>query len=204
MTSPQYVLRYSSAYELAGGDPIKIPWARQAPNPLLSQWLAEREGLEGKRALDVGCGLGDNAEALAAAGAAVTAFDCAARAVEWARERFPKSQVEYGVADLLHAPGNWRGAFDLVHECYTLQGLPEQFFDEAARALASLVAPGGKMLVVTTARDEGEAVTTRWRPLTYADMQSLAIDGLSISYIEDIAPHSCSPRHWRALYRREE
>ena len=42
--------------------------------------------------LDVGCGLGDNAECFAAAGAKVTAFDFVAQAIEWAKRRFPQTQ----------------------------------------------------------------------------------------------------------------
>jgi hypothetical protein len=37
---------------------------------------------------------------------------------------FPQSAVDYRVADLFDAPSEWRGAFDLVHELYTLQALP--------------------------------------------------------------------------------
>ena len=59
---------FEAVYDLAGDDPAGVPWAGLAPHPLLAQWLAGRS-LAGLRALDVGCGLGDNAEALAAAGA---------------------------------------------------------------------------------------------------------------------------------------
>ena len=109
-----------------------MPWAHLEPRPLLEDWLAARS-LVGLRALDVGCGLGDNAEALARAGAHVVAFDLVERAVQWARERFPQSAVDYRVADLFDAPSEWRGAFDLVHELYTLQALAR---DASARRRA--------------------------------------------------------------------
>jgi 2-polyprenyl-3-methyl-5-hydroxy-6-metoxy-1,4-benzoquinol methylase len=72
------------------------------PNPSLVSWLDEHE-LAG-RALKVGAGLGDDAEELARRGLAVTAFDIAPTAVAWAKRRFPDSQVDYVVADVLAPP----------------------------------------------------------------------------------------------------
>lgn len=59
--------------------------------PSLVHWLVKNLG-EGLSAVVVGCGLGDDAEALAAAGFAVTAFDVSGSAIAWAKERFPNFQ----------------------------------------------------------------------------------------------------------------
>ena len=71
-----------------------VPWADLEPNPNLVQWL-DREALEGagRRALVVGCGLGDDAEELDRRGFAVTAFDISASAIELAMRRFPSTRV---------------------------------------------------------------------------------------------------------------
>lgn len=193
---------FEAVYDLADDDAAGVPWAGLAPHSLLTQWLVGRS-LAGLRALDVGCGLGDNAEALEAAGASVTAFDLVPRAVEWARRRFPQSPVRYLAADLFHAPPEWRGAFDLVHELYTLQALPDALLPDAARALASFVAPGGALLVISRARDEGQSVDGPPWPLTRAQIEALAVDGLSIERLEDIPDTEMMVRHWRALFRRE-
>ncbi len=193
---------FEAVYELAGDDAAGVPWAGLAPHPVLAQWL-EGRALAGLRALDVGCGLGDNAEALAAAGAMVTAFDLAPRAIDWARRRFPQSRVDYRVADLFDAPPAWRGAFDLVHELYTLQALPDALAPEAARALASFVAPGGALLVISRARDEDQKIDGPPWPLARSQIESLAVDGLRIASIEDLPGEGAVGRHWRALFRRE-
>ena len=56
------------------------------------------------RALDVGCGLGDNAAALARAGFEVTAFDISPTAIDWAKARFSSEDINWLAADLLDPP----------------------------------------------------------------------------------------------------
>jgi len=200
---PQRREWFEAVYDLAQGDAAAVPWARSAAFPLLAQWLAQRGPLNGLRAVDVGCGLGDNAEALAAAGARVTAFDLVESAADWARRRFPNSAVTYCAADLFAPPDAWRGAFDLVHECYTLQALPDALLPAAAQALAALVAPRGALLVISRAREEEGAVGGPPWPLTRAQIEGLAVDGLRLKTLEDIAADGDLVRHWRALFRRD-
>jgi SAM-dependent methyltransferase len=145
----------------------EVPWDRGGPNPFLEQWVRERAGDGGgRRALVIGTALGDDAEMLAARGFAVTAFDIAPTAIERARRRFPSSSVEYVVADLLDLPQEWRGAFDLVAEAITVQALPLTLRDRAIDAIASTVAPGGTLVVVSGIHDgDGERDGPPW-PLT--------------------------------------
>jgi 2-polyprenyl-3-methyl-5-hydroxy-6-metoxy-1,4-benzoquinol methylase len=192
---------FAKVYELAGDDAANVPWAALAPNSLLADWLT-RHAVRGKRVLDVGCGLGDNAEAFAAAGAQVCAFDYIERAVAWAKQRFQDSAVDYRVADLFAPPQEWREAFDLVHECYTLQTLGTTMLPAAASALASLVAPEGRLLVISSAREPDEPQSTPWRPLTRDEIEGLAVDGLSLEELDDFPQQGCLSRRWRAVFRR--
>jgi ubiquinone/menaquinone biosynthesis C-methylase UbiE len=98
-----------------------------APNPNLVEWL-DRTRIDGKqkKALVVACGLGDDADALAQRGFDVVACDISQTAIEWCRKRFPRSKVNYVVADLFNPPAGWHRAFNFVLEAYTLQSLPEE------------------------------------------------------------------------------
>lgn len=147
---------FDSVYDVAEGDAAAVPWADLKPKQQLLDWLKENPG-GGKRAVDVACGLGDNAEALAAAGYETTGFDVVETAIDWAKRRFPLSPVHYQVADLFNLNEGWTGNFHLVHECYTLQALPQEMIEQTAEAICSLVAPGGALLVYTRSRPDGSA-----------------------------------------------
>ena len=120
-------------YKKAGRDAGTIPWAELVPNPHLVSWLAGRAPGTGKTALVIGCGLGDDAEALAAHGYRVIAFDVSESAIAWCRERFAGSPVKYWIADFFAPPSGLQAGCDLVVEAYTLQTLPP---DARARAMA--------------------------------------------------------------------
>jgi SAM-dependent methyltransferase len=170
---------FRTVYREAGGDPAAVPWADLAPKQALTGWLAEHPG-DGRRALDVACGLGDNAEALADAGYAATAFDLAPEAIAWAKRRFPQTAVDYIAADLFTLPDDWAGAFDLVHECYTLQAMREPMRSAAMPVLAGLVAPGGRLLIISRSREEGaEAKGPPW-PLMPSEWQRFGGFGLTL------------------------
>src|SRR5688572_27058907 len=87
---------FDMLYRRAGGEAAVIPWADLRPNPHLVEWLshAALPPRPRRRALVVGCGLGDDAELLASLGWSVVAFDISAEAIRWARQRFPQSPVD--------------------------------------------------------------------------------------------------------------
>lgn len=170
---------FEAVYETAGDDPAAVPWADLAPKPALVDWLSANPG-EGARALDVGCGLGDNAEALAEAGYDTTAFDLSEKAVEWARQRFPGSPVRYTAADLFAPPADWIGGFDLVHECYTVQALHGDLREASYQALADLVKPGGRLLVITRSRADGAETSGPPWPLSPSELAEFERAGLRL------------------------
>ncbi len=95
---------FEPLYQAAERGDAVIPWADAEPNAHLLRWTAQHRVMgQGRRALVVGCGAGDDAEALAGLGFAVVAFDLSASAVRLCRTRFPGTAVEYVAADLLAA-----------------------------------------------------------------------------------------------------
>jgi SAM-dependent methyltransferase len=178
-----------------------VPWDREEPHPLLVRWAAER-GLhgDGRRALVVGSGTGDDAEFIAGLGFDTVAFDISASAVRAARRRYPGSLVRYEVANLLDPPAGWRRAFDLVVESLTLQSLPDPPRRDAIRRVGELVAPGGTLIVNARARDERDPDDGPPWALTRAEIDAIAADGLEPTAITDV--RDPGSRRWLAEYRR--
>lgn len=194
---------FERLYAGAGDDWSGIPWADLEPNPFLLSWLAEPESSTGGRAIVVGCGLGDDAEALVAAGFEVTAFDLAPAAIAACRRRFPGSVVDYQAADLLDLPAAWEGAFDFVFEAYTLQSVPPEERRRMLAPLAGLAAPGGRLLLVCRGHYEGtEAADGPPWPLAHEDLVPLLDDGLVEERFEDLADPAEPVRRFRMVFRK--
>ena len=177
--NPRREAFFETVYDKADGDAAGVPWADLAAKDKLAEWISSQSGHTG-RAMDVGCGLGDNAEALSEAGYATTAFDFSAKAIEWARKRFIDTDVEYHVANLFELPEDWKAAFDLVHECYTLQSIPPETLSQSVPAVAGLVAPGGTLLIYSRLVEDGvETQGPPW-PLQRSMLRSFEHLGLEL------------------------
>lgn len=153
----------------------------------------------------MGCGLGDNAEALGQLGYEVTAFDLAPTAIEWARRRFPGSPGSYVTADLFDAPKDWAGAFDFIHETYTLQALMPGtgLREKAARCLAGFLKPGGRLLVITRCRPEGGLPEGPPWPLARFELDGFTQAGLKLmNFQEFVLREESEIPHYRVEYVR--
>ncbi|SEQ50070.1 class I SAM-dependent methyltransferase [Lentzea albida] len=167
---------FEKLYAEAEAGTASVPWDVPQPQPHLVEWADGVDGT-GRRALVVGCGYGRDAEFLASLGFEVTAFDISPTAIAAVRERHPDSSVSYVVADLLDPPAQWRRAFDLVVENMTVQALPVALHAEATEQVAALT--GGELLVLAVARDEGPDPDGPPWPLTPAEVEAFAGDGLA-------------------------
>lgn len=196
---------FEQVYAAAEAGQTEVPWDRRAPSRFLVEW-AERRGLNGsrgKRAVVVGCGLGEDAEYVAGLGYQTVAFDISPTAIATARRRFPGSAVEYRTANLLDPPGGWHRAFDLVVESLTLQALPDPPRREAIPRVGDFVAAGGTVIVIARARDDGEDVEGPPWALTRSEIDAIGQAGLEPVRIEDLRDEALPwPRRWRAEFRR--
>ena len=196
---------FEALYQEAERGDAAIPWADMEPNPRLVEfWNAHPLETKSKCALVIGSGLGDDSEQLEAWGFKTTGFDISKTAIEKTKKRYPKTQVEYAVADLFHPPQAWIGGFDFVLEIYTVQAFPAELRPKAIEAISQFVAPGGRLLVIARGRGEGEpeAPGPPW-PLTREEMDGFRRAGLTEELFEDYAePEPPWVRRFRALYRR--
>lgn len=197
---------FERLYAGAATDGLVVPWADRKPNPNLVELYAKVRHLDfGRKALKVGCGLGDDAEWLAEQGFDVTAFDISPTAIAECRRRFPRTRVHYLAADLFAAPNAWTGAFDVVQESYTLQVLPAEIRGEALRKICGFLAPGGYMLFICRGRGVTDPAGTMPWPLTRDELAVVASLGLSEVLFDDYMDREDPPvRRFRACYRRNE
>jgi demethylmenaquinone methyltransferase/2-methoxy-6-polyprenyl-1,4-benzoquinol methylase len=121
---------------------------------------------QGDRALDVCCGTGDIAFALAAAGTAVTGVDFSDAMLEVARRRAMASDrsamnptFQQGDAQQLDFADN---AFDIVTVGYGLRNLSS--WETGLREMHRVAKPGGRLLVL----DFGKPDNRAWRAIYFA------------------------------------
>jgi ubiquinone/menaquinone biosynthesis C-methylase UbiE len=194
---------FEELYSQAKGDAALIPWADLTINPNLADWLAQNKLPEkGKKALVVGCGLGDDAEALADLGYQVTAFDISQSAVSWCQQRFPDTSVDYVVADALKLKTAWQNQFDFILESYTLQALPEFLRQQIMSNLAQYLAPEGMLLIICRGRniDEDAGASPPWA-LTKEELSFFERLGLEKLSLDDYFDRENPPvRRFRIQY----
>jgi 2-polyprenyl-6-hydroxyphenyl methylase/3-demethylubiquinone-9 3-methyltransferase len=121
-------------------------------NPVRLAYIRERATLRGARALDVGCGGGLLAEALAREGAQVTAIDLAPPLLEVARLHLLESglAVDYRQVSAEALAAAQPASFDVVACMEMLEHVPDPA--SVLRACAALLVPGGRLFVSTLNR----------------------------------------------------
>jgi len=122
-------------------------------NPLRLEWIDRHAGLAGKTVLDVGCGGGILAEAMARRGAQVTGIDLEEKALRVAALHLRESLLKVGYEKIsaedfaaAHA-----GEFDVVTCMELLEHVPDPA--SMVAACATLARPGGQVFFSTLNRN---------------------------------------------------
>ena len=122
-------------------------------NPLRLGWIAGHAPLAGREVVDVGCGGGILAEAMARAGARVTGIDLADKALKVAQLHRLESGVEvrYERIAAEDLASREPGRYGLVTCMEMMEHVPDP--DSTVRACAALAAPGGILVFSTINRN---------------------------------------------------
>lgn len=122
-------------------------------NPLRTNWIDQKVGLAGKTVLDVGCGGGILAEAMALRGATVTGIDMGEAPLAVARLHQLESgvEVDYQQCTAEQLAAEQPGRYDIVTCLEMLEHVPDP--SSVIRACASLVKPGGHVFFSTINRN---------------------------------------------------
>ncbi len=121
---------------------------------------------EGETALDVCCGTGDLAFALASAGAEVVGIDFSAAMLDAARRRARAANPTFQEGDALRLP-HGDGRFDLVTIGYGLRNL--RSIEAGLAEMARVTRPRGRLLVLDFARPKW----TLWRWIYFLHLRTV-------------------------------
>jgi 2-polyprenyl-6-hydroxyphenyl methylase/3-demethylubiquinone-9 3-methyltransferase len=122
-------------------------------NPLRLDWIDRTAALAGKRVVDVGCGGGILAEAMARKGADVLGIDLAAKLLRVAELHAleTSTRVAYRQASAEQLAGEAPAGFDVVTCMEMLEHVPDPA--SVVSACAALVRPGGTVFFSTINRN---------------------------------------------------
>lgn len=122
-------------------------------NPLRLEWIDRHAQLAGSAVIDIGCGGGILAEAMARRGARVTGIDLSEKALRVAELHLHEShlEIEYVKATTEEYAALHVGEFDLVTCMELLEHVPEPA--SMVAACARLVRPGGQVFFSTINRN---------------------------------------------------
>ena len=123
-------------------------------NPLRLNWIQNLVSLKGLRVLDVGCGGGILADAMARLGADVLGIDLASKALKVAQLHALEAQtegVQYREISAEALAAEQPGSFDVVTCMEMLEHVPDPSL--VVKACATLVKPGGYVFFSTINRN---------------------------------------------------
>jgi ubiquinone/menaquinone biosynthesis C-methylase UbiE len=174
----------------------KPPWDSGITPPELFEFIQTHPA---GRAIDLGCGTGTNVITLAKTGWQVTGVDFASRAIQIARRKIKKANVnaDLRVADVTRL--NLDGQFDLVLDIGCFHGVQNKA--DYLNQLDRILAPNGFWLTYGFFKPESaDASSPGFAP---ADLETISSRNLSLLTRKDSFDKKNRPAVWM-LYRKSK
>ena len=162
--------------------------------------------VQGRRALDFGCGTGRSTRFLATHGFSAIGVDIAPAMIEHARELDPKGDYRLVDAESLPRIG---GPFDLILAAFTFDNIPTDAAKRAnLSALGGLLAADGRLVMIVSHPriylNEWASFSTRDFPENHSarDGDTVRIIMLDVPDRRPVMDVVCSPEHYARLFER--
>lgn len=166
------------------------PWDISHPQPAF-EVLVEDGEIKPGRALDIGCGRGDNAIMLAMNGCDVTGIDLVEDAISDTKKKTAERHVKVNflVGDVLKIDQLFREAeFDIVIDSGLFHAMTDEERPDFAQQLHRVLKPGGKYFMLCFSdKEPGDYGPRR---ISKAEIESTFTPLFDIIYIKDSAFHS--------------
>lgn len=196
---------------VASYDALATTYADQLIDELdakaFDRWLLERlaDLADGGPIADAGCGPGQVAFHLAAAGADVTGFDLSPGMIAEARRRFP--ELSFSVADLTALPAPAvGGGWSAIAAWYSLVHLAGSELRPAVALLAATLAPGGWLALAVHVGDEVRHQRELWGQPIDVDFvfhdQAAVLDAFATAGLVDVEWYRRGPQPGEAETER--
>jgi len=179
---------FNGIYKNANESYSNIPWATLDGNIYLKEYLENEKQTTNKKALVIGCGLGDDANLLFLHGYIVDAIDISQNAINLAKKRFPNTDINFMVQDIFNLPDFMKNNYDFIYEGLTIQSINPKFREEIIKTISNLNNTNGKLLVYTNIQNDNTSLGGPPWPLYKSELELFNVnryETISSKYLEE-------------------
>ena len=188
---------FENVYKNASENLDKIPWATFEANEYLQDFFKNKQKVTNKKALVIGCGLGDDAQFLSKMGYIVDAIDISPTSIKLAKQRFDNRDINFSVEDIFSLPSNMINNYDFIYEGLTIQSIDPKHRIQLIEIISGLNNTKGELLLYTNYQEDIDTFGGPPWPLYKRDLALfLNYDYKLEDYKEEyesknIAPYKC-------------
>jgi len=177
---------FDNIYKNTNDTHSNIPWATLNANIYLKDYLDNNEMVKNKKALVIGCGLGDDANELSLKGYEVDAIDISDHAISLAKKRFQDKNINFKVEDIFDLPKSMINSYDFIYEGLTIQSIHPQYRESLIKIIYSLNKSNGELLLYTNIQNDSDSFGGPPWPLYRKDLEIFNTIGYEILSKEEL------------------